>query len=591
MQDRFFVAANAGWLNRPQAARRRSQRLCSIGRDSGPLAAGCNLLVKFRTVSGLVADAGRIEQVGGEFFVRSERLVQWCSEQSENTICLFFFEGSPEEARCVVTGWNDSQLFEVEDEQRLQSYGLPPVDTTVVDAPSLVELFHESLSDEDPSLFAVHADRFLESPSILVALFSHLMSIRTEDNIKFPIQVKKIAEQLRAILDGRSQEPRIERVDHSHLDLWAEVEGKQFSFLDGGAARIGAIRSLSPMALRVGIYTVRPGIEGQQRETWMMKPYVVADILDKQRRPQERPNPRRLQEAARYTLEAITGAQHVRNSPDTSALLMHGPLINQFAEYDEGEPNYLPFLSPDFLAKVGITQNDVEERLTALPSDGGSSLWNQFMAIYGYVMMLVNEAPVPIAGVVERPTGRSVATALLAELQDQGAFTAAYTHRVSEILEEYDITDDFLFGCLLRQGEFLTPVRVQKNRPHKARPRWTATVRQYPDPSSLLIKSEESHFPIRVELNQAARRSAHFMARFLYHTARLMPRYAFPVGLDIADRYAKIPDWLSRGVSAELSAAVLNQAIRTGDAHLVAQLRLFLARGPRDFFFRPTVEP
>jgi len=113
-------------------------------------------------------------------------------------------------------------------------------------------------------------------------------------------------------------------------------------------------------------------------------------------------------------------------------------------------------------------------------------------------------------------------------------------------------------------------------------------VRQLPQPGVMLLKSEETNFPFRVELNEAAMLRTSSIASFLYHTARLLPRYAFPVGLDIADKYAKIPDWLSRGASAEISAAVLRRAMKTGDEHLLTQLRLFLARGPRDFFFRPT---
>jgi hypothetical protein len=88
-------------------------------------------------------------------------------------------------------------------------------------------------------------------------------------------------------------------------------------------------------------------------------------------------------------------------------------------------------------------------------------------------------------------------------------------------------------------------------------------------------------------MNEAANaRQAHVM-RTLYHTARLLPRYAFPVGLDIVDKYAKVPDWLSKNISARMAARVLNRTIAEGDARLVAQVRRLLAHTPRDFSYRP----
>jgi hypothetical protein len=90
-------------------------------------------------------------------------------------------------------------------------------------------------------------------------------------------------------------------------------------------------------------------------------------------------------------------------------------------------------------------------------------------------------------------------------------------------------------------------------------------------------------------MNNVAAKEFGTLVDLMYHTAKLLPRYAFPVGLDIADKYAKIPDWIAKGISAELSGVILRRALRTGDPHLVAQVRQLLARGSRDFFFRPEI--
>jgi hypothetical protein len=88
-------------------------------------------------------------------------------------------------------------------------------------------------------------------------------------------------------------------------------------------------------------------------------------------------------------------------------------------------------------------------------------------------------------------------------------------------------------------------------------------------------------------MNRAGKEREESVMRILYHTARLLPRYAFPVGLDIEDKYAKVPDWLSKNVSAQIAAKVLNRTIAEGDARLVTQVRKLLAHTPRDFFYRP----
>jgi hypothetical protein len=404
------------------------------------------------------------------------------------------------------------------------------------------------------------------------------------------VTLKVLADQLRALLIQRTAPPRIGSIQKSHLELWAEVQGQRFAFLDGGAARITALPGMSPSALRVGIYSVRPGIEPNAgREVFRMRPYIVGDLLDSERRPEQRGDLRRLQEAARFVLEPLTGLLHLRDFPDTRALISHGPLVNKFSEYDEGPPSFVPFLKPAFLTRMGIERDRVVDEVPAIPADvKGEPKWNQFTAIYTYVMRAIEESTTPIAGIVERPVGRPVSLGVLRELEEAGAINAAVRKRFETLFEEFDITDDFLFGCILREGEYVTPVTVHKNLAHKARPAWQAVVKLIPNPKAMLMKSEETNFPFRIEMNPAAAREQDFIAKFLYHTARLLPRYAFPVGLDIADKYAKIPDWLSRGVSAELASMALRKAMETGDSRLVATLRVFLARGPRDFFYRPT---
>lgn len=597
MDRSFFVVVDTRWLLKDGSHPKRiAQGLLPLGVRVGHLSDGCNVLVKFRESDGAIKidNGAQLKHIGGAFYLKADGLCSFLTaNRSTSSLVFLFFEGTATEARCIVPPWDEEFLEEVkaiDSTVRFEAFDLPPTSSTVVDSDLPLTAMYRAASSRDPELFAVQAARFLDAPHIITALFSHVLAIGAEDNIQFPIQVKKLAEQLRAMLTSPGASVSIGAVKKSHLDLWSEVQGQRFGFLDGGVARIPALAGIEPSALRVGIYSVRPGIvEPDKREQWRMTPYVIGDLVDRSRPTLERPEIRRLQEAARYTLEPLTGLKHLKEFSDTRVLLLHGPLVTQFLQYDEGPPNYVPFISPTFLANFEIDESKVAATIANLPEDSaGRRMWNHFMAIYGFTLRALDASPISIAGVIERPTGRFVTNRVLETLKDDGLINSAYIDRVQKELDRYDITDDFLFGCILSAGEYIKPVRIQKNKTHGARDNWKPVVRQYLLPNAFLLKTDDMNFPFRVEMNQAAANNVDFLARFLYHTARLLPRYAFPAGLDIVDKYAKVPDWISRGVSAELSAAVLRRALRTGDANIVTQIRLLLAGGPRDFFFRPS---
>src|SRR5262249_15322999 len=142
-----------------------------------------------------------------------------------------------------------------------------------MDADGLYEVLVAQLHREDPSLFAAHTERFLKAPHIVVPLLNHLASLTAEDNLKFPVQLKRLADQFRAILEMKASPVVIKKIERNHLDTWAAVQGKRFAFVDGGVAKIAGLPGTEPTALRVGIYCVRPGDTSPRREQWELSPY------------------------------------------------------------------------------------------------------------------------------------------------------------------------------------------------------------------------------------------------------------------------------------------------------------------------------
>lgn len=604
MPDSIFLAVNRSWLRSlPKITRLLGeQHLVPLGTVAGDFGPGCRVLVKVRAEDGgmLVDDEGELTTLKQESFLRSHLLSeQLLNKRTDDGFVLFYFEGSSADARCAVLPVASTFFENLEEEDpslRLEAFQLPPSRATSITSPHLVEYVFARLSHADPDLFGVHASNFLNAPHILVPLFDHVLGLSSSEQIEFPSKLKRVAEQLRALLlDNGKGSVRIERISRDHNSLWADVLGDRISFVDGGIARVAGMPGSEPLAIRVGVYTVRPGLDDlRQREEWALKPYVIGDIIEPtsgdRRRFGESPDRKRLQEAARYVLEPLTALAYLTEHRNTRALFLHGPMVNQFVQYDEGEPNFIPSLKPTFLESFGITKDEVETVIERIPSASGQPLWNQFMAVYGFVQKKLFRADWPIVGVVERSRGQWLGIEILDRLVQDGLVRESYARKVQDILNQYEISDDFLFGCVLSEGEYTTPITIPKNFPGRARERWKSVVEQYPKPFASALKTSETAFPFRVELNRtAAEVEAPLVFRLLYHTSRLLPSYAFPVGLDIVDKYAKVPDWIARGVSGRLAAEVLRRALRTGDPRIVGQVRQFLAHTPRDFFYRPEV--
>jgi len=606
----LIVVVDADWCLGDETRAKRAKRQSQIAlsdRNSSFTNPATDAVVKFRDRGGrlrLDRDARLVVNDNGKVYLQSVELARdLLARQLEDVIFFVQIEQVDEVLRTNVHLSTKAKLRELSEERpelRLTSFGLPPysvieIEPSVDDGTASAGIFDfllDAARKEDTGLFAVHTDAFLKAPHIVVPLLNHLSSLSAEDNLKFPLHLRRLADQFRAILETEESPLHIHKVARDHLTTWAEAQGKRYAYLDGGVAKIAGLPGTEPTAMRVGIYSVRPGeIDLDHREDWGLQPFVVGDIIDKNTgvhmEDHEQIDLRRLGEAARYTLEALCGLRFVDTNQDVDAVFLHGPLINQFVMYDEGGPHFIPFLTAEFLRKVGIAKADIEGKIKEIPKRGNERMWRQFMAVYGYIIRRICESAVPFVGVVERGPGIWLATAVLDHAVGSHVVTADYKRKVINLLRRYGISDEFLFGCILAEGEYVTPVMIMKNEPRRAREIWKLVVEQYPNPYATILKTTDVSFPFRIEMNPAGREQEAVLMRLLYHTARLLPRYAFPVGLDIVDKYAKVPDWLSRNISARLAASVLNRAMAEGNARLIAQVRQLLAHTPRDFFYRP----
>ncbi len=574
-----------------------SKKRIPLGKNIRFLTPSTELMVRIRTSKGQIVndEEAKLREHKGSYTLLTkyfEDIAEKLSKINGRSYLFIIIEGSSTNARAIVYPVSEiiwSDLCSKDETIRLDSYDLPPSTITIIDSPGPLSSILSWFSDSDAELSAIRSKRFLNDPHILTQLFSHVLKIRSEDNLSSISCLKIIADEMRELL-----EPRIRHIEKNHPQAWQDVAHQQITYSDGGMSRIIGFPGADPVGIRVGLYSVVPGERDLNiRESWKMYSYIIGDIFNDYtsiRSKNYETDARHLRECARYILEALSILIHLDREKNTSKMVfMHGPLQNRFATYDGNQPGYIPGLSMEFLNQKDITKEEIEDKVKYIPRNQNSEeMWNQPIPIYLWIIKKFAAASIPIVGVVERANSISYSEAILNMLSNDGEITESLYKSLRNKILKYNLGDEFLFGCILNEGEYLEPIRFIKNIEHQAHDEWRQVVGQFPPTYAAMLKTSANRFPFRVEFNKEfPGNEVMKVMSLLYHTSLLLPLYSFPVGIDIADKYAKIPDWLSRGISANLTASVLLKAMNTGNERILRQVRQLLALSPRDFFYRP----
>lgn len=73
-----------------------------------------------------------------------------------------------------------------------------------------------------------------------------------------------------------------------------------------------------------------------------------------------------------------------------------------------------------------------------------------------------------------------------------------------------------------------------------------------------------------------------------YMYSRLLPNYAFPIGLDIVDKFVKVPQWMTTAFRKLISVKLnIEASFESEDIFRRMMNVVFLSQ--RDWQFRPTV--
>ena len=416
---------------------------------------------------------------------------------------------------------------------------------------------------------------------------------------------------------------------------WEEFQNELVSFIDGGVGQTEL--SQVPILLRVGSYEVHIGERNMtERENFGYYPVIFGDLEGGSKERRDFPD------IVRITAELLGGLSTLYRNPNLRVLMFHGPLVYLMNAYAGHTPFteadidlFLKHYSGDKEQAKQLKEDFLEEaRLTIYPSlaSGRSDEWirrrlfEPLSWIAFLYRKLISDAktrePRPIiAGVVERGGLREFCEKVLLErvfysLRQKGnenyfneMFGLSNLTSPKNLMDVLGYTDNLLLPLLLDNGEYSEPWKMSKSSGLRSgeirlpEESGSSTVdfsclREYsqfgfPSVKGTYIRVGENTEPIRVEVfSELGENQVEEAVRRVYLYSRLLPNYGFPVGLDIADKFAHVPNWMTRAydkmIRHTLGVSLQKGEISDEDMRRVLVQAIYMT--PRDWFLRPTVK-
>lgn len=414
----------------------------------------------------------------------------------------------------------------------------------------------------------------LQHPNILSEMMRVSLALSSAAQKDFLTVLETTAEEIRTLL---LEAGLIKDIELCHRDCWASVKGKPLSFIDGGTASLSTLGA-EPIAIRVGSYTVIPG-KKEDREKFSIEKQLVDELFETTNDgglfDDIYDDTAKLRDVARFTLE-LAGALAVKDAkPSPEYIFIHGTLINPVSSYAlPGFPNF--------------TANALEKLLPKGERERTGRDAN-FVSVYLRQLQLLQESDCNVCGVSERASSSQIVTGtLLNLLHEQSYIDATTLKEFKEYLTNYRISDAVLFHCILNEGEYIEPIAADRNTLRKAPEDWKPVIKNYPMPMLTYVSMGVMSLPLKVEFFENPPAGYEQIIRLVIHSCRLMPQYAFPAGLDIVDKFAKVPNWMSRPINNTLAVQFMKKAMDTGNPMLIEEAKRMLCGTTRDWLFRPS---
>ena len=450
-----------------------------------------------------------------------------------------------------------------------------------------------------------------------------------KNTAKFVANLRRAVNQYET---GVRAEPILEVKSVKDIE-WSEVQGEVVTFIDGGLGQV-QISSQVPILLRVGSYCVKTGERRiSEREQFGYYPVILGDIEGGSKERKDFPD------IVRITAELLGGLSALERTPDLRLLMFHGPLVylmNAYAGHTPFTENDIDLFLSHYAQDDDLSQRvkdefleeakiDIYPKIAPERADEWTErrLFEPLAWISFLYRRLVKEAkkrkPVPIiAGVVERGQLREFSEKILLERVFKGLRKKNKENYFNEIYGRTDLkspkalldrlayTDSLLLSMLLLPGQYSEAWQINKygglgkgkitlpGESFTSDADWSCL--RPPNPIAFpkilgcYVNVSETTEPIRIEVfSELGNKQLEEAARRTYLYARLLPGYGFPIGLDIVDKYAHIPNWMtdaySKIIRYQLGVSLQRGEINDAEMRRILVQSIYMTK--RDWLFRP----
>ena len=371
-------------------------------------------------------------------------------------------------------------------------------------------------------------------------------------------------------------------LDYKGKEFWSQNRCKTACFVDGGVDKTSIISS-APLSIRAGSYVVKPDATSK-REYFEESMVFLGDLYDPKNELydfidddfEEDQMLNKKKDGARIIFEAATIVKHILLNKKFDYCFLHGPI----------EGTVMPFSVPGFPT---FTKFAVENMFPFAVNKKTDVAARHFINVYLEALNYIKKGKFPIYGIVETSNSAPYVKNLLYNYKSQGKISDKDYNNFIKTIKKYKITDSHLLEIILSSGQALKPLEIKKQIQGftvTTGSSWEGKMDSFPKVFIGYIKTTDNNSPIRIEsLNNSKNLIKDY--EYILGTSRLLPNYGFPVGLNVVDKFAKIPNWMSKASRKYYATHLLRQAIKNKDQNTISLAVKILSKKARSWKNRP----
>tara|TARA_Y100001970_G_scaffold176924_1_gene215578 strand:+ start:487 stop:1797 length:1311 start_codon:yes stop_codon:yes gene_type:complete len=422
-------------------------------------------------------------------------------------------------------------------------------------------------------------DKIKKNSSMFVNFVKNAITASPKVQSNFLDVSSKVAETVLKIIKDADL---IVDLEYKGKDFWSINRCKTACFVDGGVDKTSII-STAPLSIRAGSYVVKPNAT-TRREFFEESMVFLGDLYDPKNELydftdddfEEDQMLNKKKDGARIIFEVATLVKHILLNKKFDYCFLHGPIEATVMPFSvPGFPTFTKFAVENMFPIANKKKIDVEAR--------------HFINVYLEALNYVKKSKFPIYGVVETSNSAPYVKNLLFNYKCKGTISDKDYNNIIKTIKKYKITDSHLLEIILSSGQALKPIEIKKQIQGftvTAGSPWEEKMDLFPKVFIGYIKVNGHQAPIRIEsLNNPKNLIKDY--EYIFGTSRLLPNYGFPVGLNVVDKFAKIPNWMSKASRKYYATHLLRQAIKNKDKNTISLAVKILAKKARSWRNRP----